>query len=77
MQAPPGKYLLSIGIHRGTITSRDVEQPKEVASPEAARAELAKATTEYASFGCQIWFAVLYNDQGEATQLVAGAPYSR
>jgi hypothetical protein len=61
-----GKWLLSIGIHRGTLTSRDSDQTRHDSEP-AARQAYRTAKDYYTSTGTQIWYA---------NMLPPGAPYS-
>lgn len=58
------KWTLVIGIHRGTITSRDTEQPKELGSLEECQREVTRAEREYASLGAFIWFATATSPYG-------------
>ena len=61
-----GKWLLSFGIHRGTLTSRDSGR-SEHDSEEECRESCREQKASAASFGCKVWFA----------QMIApGAPYS-
>mgnify|MGYP001591990850 CR=1 FL=1 len=55
---------LCIGIHRGTLTSRDTEE-MNVQSSQQATEELDKAIKGYARFGYQLWFAELRDDGGK------------
>lgn len=77
MKAPPGKWLLHHGIHDGTIHGRDADPPTEHESPEAAKAAFAKAKAGYAQMGCVTWFAYMFDDQGNRTELDAAVPYPR
>jgi hypothetical protein len=61
-----GKWLLSFGIHRGTLMSRDSGR-SEHGSEEEARASYRDQKAAAARFGYSVWFA----------QLIApGAPWS-
>lgn len=68
------KWTLTIGIHRGTLTSRDVEHPKEFDTYEEILAEVSKARREYASFGYVIWFANVVSPDGEKS-CIESNPY--
>lgn len=73
-----GKWVLNIGIHQGTITSRDMERTEHEDEAQARQA-YQDAKRQYASFGCQIWFARMIApgapyDTGWVS-LDAGAPY--
>ena len=69
------KWSLTIGIHRGTITSRDTEHPKQMDSLEACQKEVNRAELEYARFGCYIWFARAVDPEGKTYRLHPGTPY--
>lgn len=78
MKAPEGKWLVSHGIHDGTLTSRDLANPlgpTEHESEAAAREAFAKAKEGFAQIGCVTWFAYMYDDQGKQTELDAPIPY--
>lgn len=47
-------WTLFLGIHRGTLTSRDSEQPRPLPSLEACRAEAESAARAYHARGMQI-----------------------
>ena len=76
-KAKQGKYLVAIGIHTGTITSRDSAILGEYDSPAEARREAAKAKAGYTRLGCKIWYINMYDDQGKLTVLDHGMPYLR
>lgn len=73
--APPKKWKFHVGIHRGTLTSRDSEEPVDADSLEQCREWARKAQLNYASLGCQIWFCYAVSPEGERTTLIEGAPY--
>lgn len=58
------KYMLEIGIHNGTLVSRDSEQPKFYDTEDEALSEFYKARTWYRSIGYMIWYAYLTNPDG-------------
>ena len=60
------KWELVIGIHNGTLMSRDVEHPKEF---DTVVAEWQSARKSYAGFGYMIWFANVTSPMGEKTCL--------
>lgn len=70
-KAPPGKWLLIHGIHKGTITSRDFGRT-EHDSEDAAQAAYITAKAAYAEIGYVTWFAKLYDDQGNMTKIDEG-----
>jgi len=61
-----GKWLLSFGIHRGTLTSRDSEQTRHGSEAEARR-QYQESKKAYADLGMQVWYAKM---------IQPGAPYS-
>lgn len=69
------KWTLKIGIHRGTLTSRDHEQPKKFDDREAALAEYYKAKKWYRSIAYQIWYAELVSPDGEKEMLEQNSYY--
>ena len=68
-------WTLFLGIHRGTLTSRDSEQPRTLSSLEACREEAGQAESEYRRMGCQIWFGYATGPAGERVKLLEGEPY--
>jgi hypothetical protein len=69
------KWHFHVGIHRGTITSRDSEPPKEMDSLAECEAAATKARRDYAQLGCQIWFCYAMSPEGERHTLIPGEPY--
>lgn len=69
------EYTLVIAIHRGTLTSRDVEQPKRFGTEKEALQELVKARGQYRRLGYQIWFATLTDPDGNESTLESN-PYT-
>ena len=63
------KWTLVVAIHRGTLTSRDVGQPKEFDTQKEALEEFYSAKKHYRRFGCQIWYATLTDPQGNESTL--------
>lgn len=53
------KWTLQIAIHKGTLTSRDIEPTKEFDSQDAAMVDFQDAKKFYRSIGYQIWYAIL------------------
>ena len=62
-------YKLEIAIHRGTLTSRDVEEPKNFETYDEAVAEYRKGKAFYRSIGYQIWYATITAPDGAKTTL--------
>jgi hypothetical protein len=65
------KYILHLGCHRGTITSRDSTRI-ECASEAAARKRVAESEAFYRSVGYVVWFANLEMPDGTKKSLHAG-----
>lgn len=63
------KYTLSHGCWRGTITSRDVAEPEQFDTREAAIAKLNDHRRFYVSIGYQVWFANLKLPDGTVEHL--------
>jgi hypothetical protein len=71
---PAPCWRLSVGIHNGTLMSRDSGShpyPTEQAALDAWRDQ----ERSIARFGYQVWFASLTSPEGESTTLHAGVPY--
>ena len=67
-------WKLIVGIHRGTITSRDCSDSYHDTLDEC-RERFLKDKNYYSRMCCQIWFATAHGPQGETVQLSQGAPY--
>ena len=63
------KWELIIGIHNGTLMSRDVERPKSFDTYDEVVAEWKSARESYHRFGYTIWFANVTSPTGEKTCL--------
>ena len=69
-------YELTIGIHCGTITSRDVEQPESFESMGDCIKAVAIAKTFYSGIGYNIWFANVKKPDGTTTTLEQNTNYN-
>ena len=69
-------YELTIGIHRGTLTSRDVEQPESFGSMDDCIKAVAKAKAFYSGIGYKIWFAEVMKPDGTTTTLEQNTNYN-
>ncbi len=67
--------MVSYGIHRRTFTSRDCGEPTIHDSKQDACKAFADAKEEYAKLGYVTWFAYMYDDQGNMTQLDSPVSY--
>jgi len=63
------KYTLVIAIHRGTIMSRDIDNPIEFDTDVDAMKEFYRARKQYKRFGYKIWFATLTDPEGNESTL--------
>ena len=63
------KYALTIAIHNGTLTSRDIADPKFFNSEEEAITEWQKARNWYQKIGYMIWFAIIIDPNGKEIPL--------
>lgn len=63
------QWTLSIGIHCGTLTSRESEQPKLLANLEECQKETTRAEKQYAKFGYSIWFADAIDPDGKVHRM--------
>ncbi len=70
------KWIFHVGIHLGTITSRDSENPKPMDSLEQCRNAAETARREYASMDCQIWYCYAISPEGECTTLIESEYYN-
>lgn len=69
-------HTLHVGIHRGSMTSRDAEQPKQFETLEAARTAAHEAFKWYDSMGISCWYCYAIDDKnGERTDLIEGVDY--
>src|SRR5262245_42493855 len=68
---PDKKWTFHCGIHRGTLVSRDSEQPKPMESLAGCRIEAERARRNYASFGYQIWYCYAIGPDGERVTLIS------
>ena len=68
------KWVLSHGIHRGTITSRD-STSEEFDTKEEALSSLQSQKEFYKNIGYKIWFANLISPDGEETRLGGDSNY--
>jgi hypothetical protein len=76
--SPNGKWGISIGIHQGTITSRDTDETSwEHDSFQACQDALTQAIAYLTPRGCYIWFAEAIAPDGTRHKLTEGAPYQR
>ena len=69
-------WALHIGIHRGTITSRDSELPKPMESLNQCKEEGMKAVADYRSLGCKVWYCYAISPEGERHTIVQGEDYA-
>jgi hypothetical protein len=73
-----GKYGLWIGIHRGTLTSREDSNPTfEYETYQEAVAAFEREAHHFARLGRYIWHASIIAPDGTRSMLVDGAPYRR
>ncbi len=72
---PSPPWMFHVGIHRGTLTSRDSEQPKEAESLKQCQEWAREALLGYASLGCQVWYCYAMSPEGERTTLIQGSDY--
>lgn len=70
------KWTLFLGIHRGTLTSRDSEPPKPLDSLEECEQQGKTALQEYERLGCQCWYCYAISPTGERHTIVKGQPYA-
>jgi hypothetical protein len=68
------KWKLSLGCHRGTITSRD-SGIEEYDSLEACKQAVAEAEKFWTQTGTFVWFATAFGPNGEEIKLHPGTPY--
>jgi hypothetical protein len=75
VQEKAEKWKFQIGIHRGTLTSRDSGADQEFDSLAECHAEAGKAKANYAGMGYQIWFCRAVGPNGEKHTLLPSQPY--
>lgn len=71
-------WFLHLGIHRGTITSRDAESPRPFDTLEECRDHAEVAVAAYRRMGCRVWFC--YADSpvtGQRHTLFPSEEYAR
>jgi hypothetical protein len=69
-------YELTIGIHRGTLMSRDVEQSESFKSMDDCIKAVAIAKEWYKNIGYNIWFANVKKPDGTKTTLEQNTNYN-
>lgn len=69
-------WTLHVGIHRGTLTSRDREQPKPMTSLQACADAAKAAFREYACMGYQCWFCYAVGPDGVRHTLIESQSYN-
>lgn len=74
-EAPKLDWELRIGIHRGSLTSRDAEQPKFFSSFSEARDAADKAFKFYESIGCRCWYCFTVGPDKERIDLIEPEEY--
>ena len=70
------KNKLSWGIHRGTIMSRDVGDPKPCHSLDEAKKMAIVIDEESRQTGYMLWFASWYDENGKTHEAHPGNSYS-
>lgn len=68
-------WKLVIGIHRGTIMSRDASDSYHD-SLEQCREVFEIEKRHYESMGCQIWFATAHGPDDRTLHISQGTPYN-
>ena len=72
-KAPKGKWLLDWGIHDGTPLGREMCPPIICDTEEDAHKALAAEKAKFLPW-IRLWFATLYDDQGNSTDLGTHIP---
>jgi hypothetical protein len=72
---PSPPWMFHVGIHRGTLTSRDSEPPKEAESLAQCREWAHEALLGYASLGCHIWYCYAISPEEVRHTLIEGVDY--
>jgi hypothetical protein len=67
-KAPEGKWLVCYGYHDGTVANRDTGKDT-YDTAAAAHKGFRETQSYYLGLRFKIWFADLYDDQGNKTQL--------
>lgn len=70
------RWTLHIGIHRGTLTSRDSEPPKPMPSLQACRKAALDAFSSYFSMGCRCWFCYAVGPDDLRITLIQSEDYA-
>jgi hypothetical protein len=68
------QWRLSIGIHKGTLMSRDTDN-RTFNSLEECKRDVRQTEENMARIGYYIWFAKAYGPDGEEIKLHEGTPY--
>jgi hypothetical protein len=71
------KNLLTWGIHKGTLISRDVGRPKPCNSLEKAQKMANSINEESRRTGYMLWFATWYDENGNQHKVHLGNDYTR
>lgn len=69
------KFYLSIGCHRGTLMSRDVDSPRPFDTYEEAYQAYLQAKAFWRSIGYMVWFAEITSPDGTKTHLESNPYY--
>ena len=69
------KWILTMGCHRGTITSRDVRMPQSFDTRDEAITEYQKVRAGWQQFNYQVWYADLVDPNGKSETLESNPYY--
>lgn len=71
----PKQWRMEVGIHKGTVTSRDIRTDFEVKNLEDCKTQLAAYEKDMQFIGYQIWYAKAYHPDGTEIKLHPGTSY--
>ena len=65
------KFILSWGIHAGTLMSRDIGEPYHFDTEEECIDKARKLQSHYRSMGYKIWYANVICPNGETKNIIS------
>lgn len=69
------KFYLHIGCHRGTLMSRDSDNPSPFDTYDEAYQNYLEAKASWKRFGLMVWFANIVSPDGTKTNLESNPYY--
>lgn len=77
LKAPEGKWLVQCSTHRGSKATLEVWDDIVRDTLEGVHAAFREMCDRFIPYGYVIWYAYLYDDQGNQAQLARHHPFDR